>query len=50
MNINLTILKHQNECLEKINKVFSNVYLKNINNFSNPIFDTSDINLNINLK
>lgn len=51
MGINLSILPHQTECVERVSKVFESVRLKITDDiFSNPIFDTKDIQLKENIE
>ena len=51
MAIQLSILPHQTQCLERINKVFENVNLTITDDiFSNPVFEADDIKLKNNIK
>lgn len=51
MGINLSILPHQTECFERINKVFDHVSIYQTNNmYANPIFDKNEEKLKDNIK
>ena len=51
MAIKLSILPHQTECLDRMNKVFEDIPLKITKDiFANPIFDKDDVRLKTNIK
>lgn len=51
MGINLNILPHQTECLDRITRVFQNVSIKsNDDIYANPIFDPWDNEISENIK